>query len=293
MFYEYALEPTVLSSWERVRYFLDSFGPWKGRFLAQYPKYWKRLVYQALTCRDLEKKRIEERLVRLDPRVFSARSGAVYDGALTWLDNAIAENAREPFHAIIAEQTTGSPVLEAGSLDDSEPLWHVPPGRLLPREPEVVAQALQLLVQASTRMVIIDPYFRADQNDKTLPLVAFFKLFAGRSVQLEIHASDSAISYAEGVRLARRALPRVLGPGSTVTLRCWRERAGGIRLHNRYILTEIGGVQFGDSIESGEAGQEDRISILGEDERARLWTFFCTSPYGFDEAGAPITIVGT
>lgn len=293
MFYEYALEPTVLSSWERVRYFLDAFGPWKRRFLAQYPRSWKLLVYQALNCRDVEKKRIEERLARLDPRVFSARLGAPYDVTIAWLDNAIAEHTRKPFHAIIAQEGAGAPVLDADSVDDAEPLWYVPPGQLLSREPSVIAEALQLLIEASTRMVIIDPYFRADQNDKTVPLVAFCRLFAGRSVQLEVHASENNISYAQGVTIARRALPRVLEPGRTVVIRCWREKPGGPRLHNRYILTEVGGVQFGDSIESGEAGQEDRISILGEDERAILWALFCTSPYGFDEAGVPITIVGT
>ena len=43
MFHEYALEPAVLSSWERTRFFLDAFGPWKGRFLAEFPRKWKNL----------------------------------------------------------------------------------------------------------------------------------------------------------------------------------------------------------------------------------------------------------
>ncbi len=46
MFHEYALEPAVLSNWASVRYFLDAFAPWKGRFIAAYPKDWKKRVYE-------------------------------------------------------------------------------------------------------------------------------------------------------------------------------------------------------------------------------------------------------
>src|SRR5690242_11461190 len=81
VFHEYALEPAVLGTWQTVRYFLDAFGPWRGRFLAEYPGRWKRMVYEGLACPDVEKHKVIERLQRLDKRVFSPRRGAAYDPA--------------------------------------------------------------------------------------------------------------------------------------------------------------------------------------------------------------------
>src|SRR5688500_11863115 len=101
MFYEYAVEPAALSNWDRVRYFLDAFGPWRGRFLAEYPRKWKRMVIEALGCPDVEKHRIIERLRVLDKRTLSPRQAGHYDGGRTWRDNVEIEHRRQPFHAVI------------------------------------------------------------------------------------------------------------------------------------------------------------------------------------------------
>ncbi len=292
MFYEYALEPSVLSSWERVRFFLDAFGPWKGRFLANYPRRWRRMVYDGLRCGDREKKRIEERLASLDERVFSHRAGAAYDGSKSWVENAKAEHARLPFRAIVAEGGSGEHVLDAEAVDDQNALWCVQPGQLVSREAATFVAMLTLLLRASKRIVLVDPYFRADQDDKTRPLAAFCEALSGSSALLEVHVSDAKRSYSLCMQDAARALPGVLPPGSKVLLRCWREKRGGPRLHNRYVLTDVGGVQFGDGIEVGDIGQEDRLSILEEPSRARLWEQYTGASPSFDEAGAPREFVG-
>jgi hypothetical protein len=286
MFYEYALEPAVLSNWQSVRYFLDAFGPWKGRFLAEYPRRWRRLVYQSLRCGDVEKKKIEERLHRLDPRVFSRREGAQYDGLKPWLDNAEVEHARSAFRAIIATETRGRDfILDGAQLDDNDPRWSVDQGRLVSRDPVLFAQALDLLLRASTCVVVIDPYFRADHGDKTLPLTAFCAILRGQAIRIEVHASEKDLAYTASMKHAERALPDAIPHGMIVTLRCWKEKAGGARLHNRYLLTDIAGVQFGDSIEQGDAGQQDRVSILEERSRRDLWAQYLGTPPAFDEAG--------
>lgn len=287
MFYEYALEPAALSSWDRARFFLDAFGPWKGRFLAEYPRRWKKMVFDGLDCPDVEKKRIVERLSTLDKRVFSPRAHAPYDGTQAWLDNAEVEHNRIPFRAIIASSfSTSAHVLDAAAIDDRSPLWCVDGGRLVSRDATAFVDALRLLLAASERIVIIDPYFRADQDDKTRPLIAFCKLLSGRAA-VEIHFADEVRGYAVCMKDAARALPRLLPEGASVTLHCWKERDGGPRLHNRYLLTEVGGVKFGDSIELGSAGHEDHISILDEPSRRRLWNQYLGDAPAFDRVGAP------
>jgi hypothetical protein len=292
MFREYALDPALISSWDRARFFLDSFGPWKGRFLAEYPRQWKKMVFQGLSCPDVEKKRITERLRQLDRRVFSARPNAPYDGTHSWLDNAETEHRRSPFAAIIAAVASGSPhVLDGTEVDDSNDLWRVDAGLLLERDPNAFVQALRLLLAASRRVVIIDPYFRADQDEKTRPLIAFCNA-ADPAATVEVHFADAKRGYGVCMQDATRALPRILPAGVEVTLHCWKERAGGPRLHNRYLITEIGGVEFGDGIELGDAGDEDRLSILEESSRAKLWNDYVGSAPAFDSAGASRTFRG-
>ena len=141
---------------------------------------------------------------------------------------------------------------------------------------------LDLLIRASSKIVYVSPFFRADQPDKTGPVV----------VDFEVHFRDEPRSYAMCMADTARNLPRLLPPRSRVTLRCWKERVGGARLHNRYLLTDIGGVQFGDEIEVGDPGHEDRVSILDEPSLVRLWNHHTGTPPGFDAAGEAREFVG-
>jgi hypothetical protein len=285
MFHEYALDPSVLSNWERTRYFLDAFGPCRGRLLAEYPRRWKRMVYQQLRCPDVEKKRIEERLAVLERRVFSGRVNAAFDPDSSWLENAVRENARVAFRAIVANASEAPNVLDANAVDERDTLWRADSGRRMPREAAEFVAAIQILLEASSRIILVDPYFRADQAAKTAPLIALCSAATAQGVRIEVHFKDEPLSYAWAIAQAERCLPPLLPPGGGVELRCWKERAGGERLHNRYLLTDIGGVQFGDGIEVGEAGQHDRVSILDDPSWLALWSHFASDVPAFDEGG--------
>jgi hypothetical protein len=296
MFYEYALEPAVVSNWERARYFLDAFAPWKGRFIAAYPKDWKRRVYEGLCCRDVEKKSIEDRLARLDKRFFAARKGAPFDPSKSWADNALAENQREAFRAVIVADSIvrGGNVLNAGVLDETNPLWRVEQGRFAARDPETLRDALRLLLRLSTRVALIDPFFRPHQRDKALAFAAVSGSVSA-DAKLEVHArlgiqgDPTHHWFKEQCELH---LPRWLQVGQDTLVHTWSQRPGGKRLHNRYLITNIGGVKFGDSVEQGQEGEDDHISILDESSREDLWSQFVDPASAFDRIGTPVAVTG-
>jgi hypothetical protein len=104
MLFEYAVEPqTIARSWEKCRYLSEKFGFDRARIMALYPKKWLPMAIDATAhLLDMEKKRVVEMLVTLKRRA-SMRSGRSYDPALSdWLRNAVAQQAIEPFHAILA-----------------------------------------------------------------------------------------------------------------------------------------------------------------------------------------------
>lgn len=292
MFHEYALEPTVLSDWASARYFLEAFGPWKGRFLVEYPKTWKKLVREGLNCKDIEKHRIIERLHTIDRRIFVRRDDAKYDTALTWRENATIEHERKPFHAVIVSSNPVAEFLEADIVSDDHPLWRVEPGQNIPRTAVDYVKTLSPLLHASRHIAIIDPHFRADNADKTHIISQLYQALSGRPVKIDIHVCEEHLSYHEFARIANRALPRILPPNFSLTLRSWAERRGGERFHNRFIITDLGGVQFGDGIQDGEKGQSDRLSLLGSTEHTRLWNLFYGNTRGFDLAGPDIVVTG-
>lgn len=77
-----------------------------------------------------------------------------------------------------------------------------------------------------------------------------------------------------------------------VTLYRWRERPGGQRLHNRYILTDIGGVSFQHGLDTGQAGETDDINRLGLDQYTLRCQQYDPAVPAFDRAEAPLVITG-
>jgi hypothetical protein len=288
MFFEYAIEPAVIADAASARFFLDSCRPWKGRFVASYPKSWPEMVLQRAT--DVERKAIEVRLLAAKNAGTFLRGRRRYEEKETWLWNAEAEHVRSAFRAIIAAEDHGLPhILEASKVDDSHGLWRVDGGRLIDRDHAKLVDAIRLLLLVSSHVAIIDPHFRADQPHKTGPLAAICRGLRTPSVPIEVHWSDepdSMPSYAQCMRHAERALPDLLPDGVNLSLKCWHGRPGSARIHNRYLLTDVAGVKFGDSIEQGAAGHQDHVSILDEPSRATLWNQYVASPGAFDPGGA-------
>ena len=298
MFHEYALDPGVLTSWERVRTFLDAFGPAKGRFLVDLPrKGWKQLVMDAVAahgCSALDRSRIEEKLRRVDKRTLLPRKDQVAPVPGPWVATARAEHARDPLRAIITPEPLAGQADEIAPDDchgDASP-WHVPHGCLVPRKATELSDRCRVLVRASKRVILVDPYFNVSRAQVSAVLTPLARLVAKAGASLEVHARDEK-GHAEALRATQRALPASVPIGFEVTVRWLAAATSTHRHHNRYLLTEIGGVQLGDSAEEGDAGHEDRWSILDTDAHERLWKRHTELGAGFQEAGPACTVRGT
>ena len=254
------------------------------------------MVVDALCCADVEKLRVVERLTRLDRCAVSSRCGGAYDPARTWRENIAFQHALEEFRAVIVVANGDGPFVAAEDVSDEHPLWRVDPGSSIPRDPPAFVSALRLLLAGSTQVAVVDPYFRPDRPEKVEVLRHICEALRARPIEIEIHAADVTLDYREFKRLALRTLAHALPAGCTMRLHYWVAREPGEpgeRFHNRYILTDIGGVQFGDSIERGQAGQHDRLSRMGRAERDRQWSMFYGQAPAFERAGEPFSVTST
>jgi len=250
MLYEYAVEPEAMgSSWANFRYLFEMFGFDKGRVISEFPKRWLREVYDAsLGLPAVEKKRIEEALSRARKNKL-VRSHRPYDGeAGDWLQNALTDHKRSPFHAIIArENPQGSDfVLLLDDLNEQNPFWSVPHDCAIPRDAPSLAAAMKEMLRFSSHILFVDPFFdpynRRYQSTvrDCLNIVSSENPDAVCEIHYRFHENKPANGELE--REAANLFRGVIPEGLKVSIFCWQERPGGADFHARYLLTEKGGI---------------------------------------------------
>ena len=83
-------------------------------------------------------------------------------------------------------------------------------------------------------------------------------------------------------------LPR----GQRVTISRLKERSEGEKLHNRYILTEFGGVGFPAGLNAKRGASDDPQLLTREQYRTR-WPQYAGESLAFDQPEGEIAIAGT
>lgn len=99
--------------------------------------------------------------------------------------------------------------------------------------------------------------------------------------------SNLAFFGQEVVKMAQR-LPN----GCAIEFARWRQRQGGEKLHNRYVLTDLGGVSLGVGLDEGEAGETDDLLLLPRAQYELRWSQYVGNDGAFEQIDAPIPVRG-
>lgn len=262
MLSEYAVEPEAISrDLMTCLHLADKFGFDRGRLLSLFPKAW---LPQAIAATghlgDAEKKRVTERLIELKRRA-SIRRGRDFDGAKTWLDNALAQQAAVPFRAIIAANNSGgaTAVLTPDQVEDANPLVNAPQDAQVIRTAPDLTAALDLLLRTAQRALFVDPYYdpfntRYQQTLRAC-LAVLFGSTPGATCEIH-HMQHSKCPPIEAIEREAKAKFAGVIPGSkAVTIFRWEEIDGGADFHARYLLTDKGGIAI-DAGFSAEGGHQ-------------------------------------
>lgn len=305
MIHAFALEPQLVATWgrrEEFRFIHDKFGLGTPRVFLELPAFstWKKAVYAAATALALSQedmKRIEE-LFRIFGEHRHRRANSVYDGLRAWLDNAEAEYARRPFAGIVAIENPRhhAAVLVASQLGASSAGWTLTAGGSPARTPEALAAALSAMVTNCRQLHLVDPHFGPNKARFRRVLEALMDVVANAGLQLDvvrIHCmvqSDYGLASFErdAERMARR-----LPDGVAIEFVRWQRRSGGDRLHNRYVLTDVGGVALGTGLDDGSAGETDDVLLLPRAQYELRWSQYVDANGAFDCVDRPKVIVGT
>lgn len=300
MIAEYALEPEMVATWgDRLnhRFFIREFGSGQGRLVSRYPKKWARKVWDAFAgSSEMDRKRLEELLVRLQETMIK-RKDFVWDDAQPWLNNAMREHTRHPFRAILARNNhEASPEIlcEDGLASTPCPGWDSPHGIVVKRNAPEMAAAVKQMLACCRWVKFVDPHLSPGRPDYCASLRVFLQVLAGgRPVgppeSIEIHTG----LHNGTADFLRDAFQKLIPKGLQVTSYQWQEHPGGQRLHNRYILTDLGGVSFLHGLDTGADGETDDLARLDVDQYLfRIRQYDPAAP-AFDQAADPLTITGT
>jgi hypothetical protein len=299
----FALEPKLVATWgkrEEFRFIHDKFGIGTPRVLLELPGFskWKKAVYNAaaeLALSQEDMKRIEE-LFRLFGEHKHRRADAVYDGLLTWLENAEREYARRSFAGILATQNPRNhdAVLVAGQLGSGSTRWAREVGASPSRTPEALALALSAMLTNCRQLHLVDPHFGPENPRHRKVLEALMGVLGDNGITLDlvrVHCSGKsqlAFFEQEAAKMAAR-----LPSGVSIEFVRWRQKEGGDRLHNRYVLTEVGGVSLGVGLDAGDAGETEDLLLLPRAQYGLRWAQYVEKNGAFDCVDRPATIVGS
>lgn len=293
MIHEYALDPDVISDWQNFRYFVDSFGVSEGRLISQFPKHWKRLVYEAVGKKHptaIERARIEERLRRIDDRLL--KKSRHFIGEKDWISNAVETNNAQPFYAIITtqKQQGTNNLLIAEDVDKDNPLWNIKAQKSVPRTASDLAQAVRPLLEIAEEIIFIDPYFYPNEIRFRRPLEKFLQTALPNSskikrieyhVKVKFENESQRITYGHNFDTAcQDKLPSIIPDGFSVTFIRWKERQGGKDFHARYILTERGGVLIENGLDDDDddGGKFTSVVLLSSEIHQQIWNDFQKLP---------------
>jgi len=303
MIYEYAVEPTLAVAWAKnqseFEYYYEKFGLGQSKIMSEFPKFknWRKQFKQAAAgAQDFELQRITALFSLLVERRI-IRDGFAYDGTISWLENAETENDRCPFLAILSSENPRKHkwVLSPLSIKNSN-LWKTEEQDYCPRISENMAQLVLPILSNCRELYFIDPHFGAENFRHRRPIEAFLKNMAnnrfGKPLPdcIEIHTSNKADS-AFFIDTCLEKLPNLIPSGYCVRLKRWIARSGGELFHQRFILSDIGGVEVDPGLDDGKAGESFKVMLLKRKMFEKHWQDFITAP-AYDLAEKSLEIVG-
>ena len=149
--------------------------------------------------------------------------------------------------------------------------------------------ALRLCCSVQQKYALLIRTFWQTKKDSETRWQRFFSALThklrGFTIELHTEDRDDTPSWTEFRKECKDKLPSIIPEGLTLTVYRWKKRDGGERLHNRYILTDIGGVFFGIGLDEGNLGETDDVVRFRADSYRQRWNDYDERNGTFDLDG--------
>jgi hypothetical protein len=295
MIHEYAIEPELLIEWAKnriiARYVNENFGLGKPRLMAEFPKLKKfkkqYLEYTNLPENDeITKQRLAELFSCLSEKTIK-RENYFYDGQKSWIENAELEDAKQkPFRAIVAKRNPRmkSKILLNDAIGEwPAKYWDADYNIRVKKQARSIIELIAPLLYSCKEIYWIDPYFKPQKNVALLRLVVktLLKYKKNLSRQIfEIHISlDKGMGTHEFIEKEfRREIESTLPDSLVLKIKGWSMVPGKEKYHDRFLLTDIGGVQSSYGFDEDFGEVTTGLSIVSRNDYHSLMRNYIHSP---------------
>jgi hypothetical protein len=270
--YEYAIDPE--SDPNTLWCALSQFGVHLGRILSECPSSFRKKLRKAINAAagddEIERNMLISRFERmLDQGWLVRRPTSDYDGTKeTWISRILPEHAREPFRALIwSGGKVRDDVLTKHDLSGENPYWAIDQTPVVARSAGGIANAFAPLGRISSDLLFVDPFFGEKPHDfSSVPEIIRVSQCEHMPLQrVEVHTVHEAHnSKRKRVDEIRRSVEHALGKQFCSTLPhqlqirvcIWETVADGDDFHDRYVLTNLGGIGISLGL---DVGANDRL----------------------------------
>jgi len=282
---EFAVEPRVMAKWSHFVSLWDDFGVGNGRLISQYPLLWKSKVDElAKQLSSPVRASTISAKIRRDTHKFLF-TGRTFNGNADWLTNAVSHMATQPFHAIVASENpmAAKAVLVAGDFSKDDPCYTVRNQSSVPRRAADLADCGRLLLSNCEELQFIDPHFNPSEPRFKNAFEAMLQICNLPGLKrLEIHR-ERPDPFIPGIQHAnyRRQLEDLIPAGLTLRVFFWSQKPGGIALHPRFLLTDLGGINFENGLDEGGPGEATLVTLLHHEVWQKCRADYCQTTVAF------------
>lgn len=277
MIYEYALDPSLVVSWAvsgtgRV---VGQFGMDQRRLLSDFPRDWKgqavgefyrHFKYDDTSLEFQNAQPVFDAYIQLLTE-HTVRRNVTIDESKSWLEGTVTEHSSRPFHAIMTSHTgdgSCAALITPHVIDDiRDSRWYLPTIASARKTAVEIAQAVAPLLKVANKIVLVDPYFDPSEPRFLATFTEMMKIAFGSSRCIgarplvsimtsvyQVHRTrDGEFTKIQKERVAKdlidkanQHLPEHLPKGAVVEFFCLGNPLSGDAFHNRFVLTDVGGI---------------------------------------------------
>lgn len=270
MYKEVALNPSCLSGFEYYSLLKQQFGFDKGKYVAADRRAWAQEAMIAVkqaglsAVREQSIKNYLNKLPRSRERdeflLAPDRQKVQSQSWSSWLESQVQIR---PFDFTVSEPANNG-AIDIDDINSGQLGWSVPASLSVPRTAVAIVDAVRGLLRLSTRIILIDPYFRLAGNQT---LAEIFRELQGTSVRSICVVST--INAADPQRVYQRDYLATNGRGVGLE---WVVAPDQF-FHDRYLLTDAGAVRAGHGfmgdVVKGIHADLLNLNLIGVDEAER------------------------
>ena len=152
------------------------------------------------------------------------------------------------------------------------------------------------LLRFGSNILFVDPFFdpySARYKSTLRECLSIVKAFnPGASCEIHYRYHDNKPSQEEIQREAANLFKGVIPVDMKINVYCWREKNGGADFHDRFLLTEKGGISSGSGFSADGAHQVTNMHLMSFELTQRTLKTFARSATDYELVGPVVRIAG-